>query len=1087
MIPNSVIDLPFGIGIDESIEQDILDPGQAVSTAENIKIDKRGSYQKRSGLALYTRNTFAPDTLTAGTLTAGFSVHEFDQSYPLVTDSVNLYDYSEDQLAFIQRGKISEVVVDRGPGVQSPNRAFIYRFDSLVSTGIRITVYTIPRGNSSGDASDSDNSQYSDVFYQLQDETTGVILVGPKFLAQVRGEGFPDSLSLAVTSNGYACVTAHTSVRNGSNVVTNNSLVVWTWNLNTPLVAPTLNTWFTVASGSGPAVYCRAAKNDLSLSNQNTIVYLYHTPGASGSPGAEVVTFRRYNPATNTSTVVLPTVLDNTRTGVGHSQIPHICYDAVGNLVWVIWRDSVNANWYTRVFSGTTFLPITTANNVYPVSLVPNNVVNSITSTFGPVPPGHTSREVWVTTTIAHNGEPNASIQFRKFSLAPGDTVPTFEQIGPARRLGVQAFSEPINYQDRWYQWVCQSTYTTVNTYGNGAAYQDSFKDLRNLLLVEVTNNTLGYLRPVANVAPRLIAATNAPFYPHLVEKGTIDGTFSVPIPVQRNGVSGPHIETCRFSFVDNRRQQSAPFGDVLALSGGCPQEYDGDTVHELGFLTAPQIDLFDTAYAAGPGVFEVVAGTYSCFAIWEHVDARGNVHQSGPSNIKTVTYANSRRVSVRAHPITITSRAKDDYPSVRLVVYRTRTNELTFYRDSDAPSSDCHNVITQVYWQQDKNILYYTQPGVAGANVFHLPPPSLRCLVNHQGALAGVAEDGRTIWFSGTHLPGEGAYFYNAFIAYVDDPGKITALATMDGRLYAFTETSIWVIDGPGFADNGEGGFGPPQRLTADSGCISERSVVVSPAGILYQTTLGISLLTRSGEIVAFGRTVEETLQARPNITSAVLVSTAGEVRFTCQSASGGSRILVWDYRNEAWYVHSVSFPVSPSLGRMENAAMVTLNGKPNYHLLYSNGYLLSTVTNEQNVRDNDYTFPAVIETAWIKVAGLQGFQRARRVQLMGEQLASGTAGIRMEIMYDYNDVVVQTREWNSNDLAVETPTRNILEVHLQRQKCTAIKVRITTLPYDDGLTQSDQEPCDFVFRGLRLLVAMKGKNPLPPKNRGR
>jgi len=95
-----------------------------------------------------------------------------------------------------------------------------------------------------------------------------------------------------------------------------------------------------------------------------------------------------------------------------------------------------------------------------------------------------------------------------------------------------------------------------------------------------------------------------------------------------------------------------------------------------------------------------------------------------------------------------------------------------------------------------------------------------------------------------------------------------------------------------------------------------------------------------------------------------------------------------------------------------------------------------------EDTIYTDGYTnagYGLAVETGWLKLAGLQGYGRARWLAVLGEQRSNHT--VRVRVAYNY----VET--WVMNKTVVVTATAGNPQQHrlrFSRQKVEAIKIRI-------------------------------------------
>ena len=152
--------------------------------------------------------------------------------------------------------------------------------------------------------------------------------------------------------------------------------------------------------------------------------------------------------------------------------------------------------------------------------------------------------------------------------------------------------------------------------------------------------------------------------------------------------------------------------------------------------------------------------------------------------------------------------------------------------------------------------------------------PPCFLHVCVHKSRVWGIAEDGRTLWFSKAFTQGEAVSFSDDFTIYLEDSnGQAIGLASMDDKLVIFTKGRVYYLYGEGPNDAGAlSDYPSPIRIVSPVGCIESRSLVVTPAGVFFQSLIGIHLLTRGLEVQFVGQAVQDVLATYPKIRSAIL-----------------------------------------------------------------------------------------------------------------------------------------------------------------------------------------------------------------------
>jgi hypothetical protein len=102
---------------------------------------------------------------------------------------------------------------------------------------------------------------------------------------------------------------------------------------------------------------------------------------------------------------------------------------------------------------------------------------------------------------------------------------------------------------------------------------------------------------------------------------------------------------------------------------------------------------------------------------------------------------------------------------------------------------------------------------------------------------------------------------------------------------------------------------------------------------------------------------------------------------------------------------------------------------------------YLTLTTPKAEQAAYSDLTFGLDIETAWIKLADLQGYGRVRWIMALGEYRSAHS--LRVRIAYNYDPTYVDDRLWTVSPTTVGGPLQ--VKIGPERQQCQSIKLRLT------------------------------------------
>lgn len=142
--PPSLTQIAFAGGLDESQEDEILDPSKAFLVLRNVRQDKRGGLTKRLGFGSQSR------TRLSGSRSAGYRLLEY-KGNPIVIDGSYLDAYSSAAAKNITRGRVSECTYRLMDLPQSAPSSVVYDVEycngfMAVAYGTSVSTATSPDG-----------------------------------------------------------------------------------------------------------------------------------------------------------------------------------------------------------------------------------------------------------------------------------------------------------------------------------------------------------------------------------------------------------------------------------------------------------------------------------------------------------------------------------------------------------------------------------------------------------------------------------------------------------------------------------------------------------------------------------------------------------------------------------------------------------------------------------------------------------------------------------------------------------------------------------------------------------------------------
>lgn len=520
---------------------------------------------------------------------------------------------------------------------------------------------------------------------------------------------------------------------------------------------------------------------------------------------------------------------------------------------------------------------------------------------------------------------------------------------------------------------------------------------------------------------------------------------------------------------------------DLLHLTGSLGVQYDGASAHEIGFLQAPHPEEAPTLNYGASGL---ETGTYQYVAIYEWRDAKGLLHRSRVGDAIEAVVGTSglftrATVTLQLRHTALTRRPTDtgSGQAVRILVYRTEKDVSGPYYQcafNDDFNQATESLLVYVDSETDAHLLaaargeIYTSGGV----VDNEPPPPARHVQVSNGRVWLTSAEGREVWPSKTLIAGEAPAFSSLLRITLDDaPDAVIATAGLDGALAIFTESRIYMVQAAaGPARTGAPPWPQPEAVQTSVGCSSSRSVVSFRDGVLFLSVEGIRLLTRGGDLVNVGDAVRDTLAAYPEVIDAVLDGERQRVYFLCSGTrdeGDASAVLVYDYRHgtpDAPMWSTFVFEGGQAIERLAvwQSRMAAAHG---------GGVLLEAhgaTPGWDDFGDGAVWVESLLETPWIHLGALGGYQRVWRVVLEMERAAS--FGFTAEFCNDGDTTAVQTESFTTTQTGASRRQRWVIGV--AQQKCQSFKVRLTD---SEPASANGTSPQGFLYHGLSLEIGGK------------
>ena len=609
----------------------------------------------------------------------------------------------------------------------------------------------------------------------------------------------------------------------------------------------------------------------------------------------------------------------------------------------------------------------------------------------------------------------------------------------------------PFYYDGATYVWAHQYSPTGTNEDYTGvgslmcirtehAAANDRYIVARAL----VDQHSAGEANPVA---ASFATASPGLFCRRVVQRGT--SSFSAPfLRAEAVGLTGgtDDYDTSLLDLKVDVARTAIPTAEVdgsLFLGAGVPMIFDGKQVRVCGMeMQHPDFQL--TGAASGGNLTD---GDYGVAIIYRWVDAKGRVYYSA-ATYDTITLGGgggSQQIQVYESGTTtwytfhntITDKPSTTNRSdVSILFFRTLVGGGSVYyydgaadNDSTATPGTVQYTFTAADATISSNATLYEDSG----EVPTVLPPTPLHVASDGDTVALVPGDRReTIWVAKPVTIGYGIQFSYDLVYYVPGGGDITAIQFMDGRLIVFKERQIRYMVGSPPNALAEGGYATSELVAKGVGCEGWRSVMMAPMGIVFKGASGFHLLSRDLSVQYIGGPVED--YNGQTVVSSTFIEGDREIRF-CMS---GGDVLAWDYERNVWATFT---GLSPSASAFWDGSWIVAKAD-------------ATIGKEGG--SVDYGASSItwkFRTGWLMLSGIRGYQRVRRVHVLGQAPADVNQDdtVTVKSYLDFNDADAAETLVNAGSWDVKKNRPVEMRITLGTQKCGSLMIEFQVVSASD------------------------------------
>lgn len=588
-------------------------------------------------------------------------------------------------------------------------------------------------------------------------------------------------------------------------------------------------------------------------------------------------------------------------------------------------------------------------------------------------------------------------------------------------------------------------------------------------------SNGGGYVS--SNVLAKVCIVDGTYYYPYQITDflTTVNKVTNLPAGTPVNSIyTQTGVNLAKF-MLNNGHQFSSEIAGALHLTGGQLWEFDGVKPVEHSFHVWPENVVVTTSAAGGL----ITAQTYFYVFVYEWTDNAGQLHRSSPSiPFKIVTTGSTSTNTCNVPTLRITDKIAPN--PVRIVGYRWSTAQQIYYQFTSQTSPTVNNTaidsVTIIDTLADSSILGNTLLYTTGGVIENIAAPASidSCLFDNRMVIID-AEDQNLLWYSKQviqNVPVEFSDLLTIFVAPTtgaqNSTGPIKCIAAMDDKLVVFKANALYYINGNGPDNTGANStYSQPVYITGVVGSTNPNSIALIPTGLIFQSNKGIWLLGRDLSAKYIGAPVEAFNDM--TVLSTEVIPNTTQVRFILDDHT----TLVYDYYFDQWSTHTNIEAISATIYQGQHT--------------YLNSAAQVYQENQTSFLDGAEPVLMSLTTAWINIAGLQGFERFYFANLLGTYHSPFKLNVSMA--YNYNPSPVQNvlvlpvgnpapvygdeALWGSGG-AWGGSEGDVFQGRIfpKVQKCQSFQITIQEV-YDASLGQAAGE--GLSLSGLAMIVGMK------------
>jgi len=1019
------IKISFGGGLDQKTDAKQISADEFLAL-NNMVFTVGGRLTKRNGFAGgFTKAVTSPNpsltySVVPGTLSSARKVFSYNNEL-LLNDAWNLYSWDSSALSWVYKGRETRVGLSTQNiiGGINPYQSADMSVDTTSGIKVYAGVYSLLVG----------------VIYSIQDTVTGQFIVNQALMGanfynprcvSISGKSWIFAVNISDQKLYYQAIVGQTVT--GSPTAIISDLNASQPNYDVDVDTYTGNIYLSYYT-SGPSVKIVALSSSLAIGNSISVT------GATAGNG--------------------------------------VSWFGDGSNIWTVYASATQVN----AFSVNNAVTVTTGTDAIIDSGSTGAAVNNVTGVWSSV---QNKAFIFYDPILFASGgfTDSAVINYRTAVIAAGAVTPqgsaaqfvgsvsinskAFAVNGIPHLLGLYSYYSIIQTSDDAGNWVAknftvQPTNFLFNLYNTNSTMGGAGNPPRANIAAKISPDEASQTAPVVGLLCGVHQSSSGVWELASLQSSNYSIETVQPI-FSPQGVIG-----CSFNFNDTNPDVQS-LGNNALIAGGQVAMYDSASVVEQNFHIYP--NSLGTVIATTGGSLGLASAdtTYSYIYTYEWIDNQGRVHRSFPSPVVTPiasghNYTFASGVTAGKVTLTIPNLRVTEKSGVSIRIYRTTANGSVYYLLGGGaailvndPSTDTITYVDNESANSDKNVIGNLQLYTTGALGYYAPPASSALTNFKNRAIQVGSEDPYQVGYSNAVLQNFPVQFVPEFLQNIGTVGgALITVAQMDDKMILFKSgkisgPAIYYMQGQGPAASGANNdFQDPLPITVDAGCVDRPSVVLTPVGLMFKSDKGIYLIDRSLQASYIGAQVEGYNQY--SVLSSQLIPNTTQVRFFLSNGT----LLMYDYLYKKWATWTPPAGISDCIFQGQHT-YVDATGQVYQETpgLYVDGTATPVL----------WSFT----TAWIKLMGLQGYQRAFWFLLIGDYISAHKLAVSLYTDFSTTPDSSVTITPNSQD-ALEN-----WRVFFTKQRCQSFQVQMSEV-YTGTLGQG------LNLSGVNLVVGAKSK----------